>query len=159
MIVVDTVQLNQLSNQALQSKRLRKNFNFHTEASDVLQRMLNAIEPGTYVQPHKHESPDKREVFIVLRGRVLVVEFTSQGDIASHVVLDHSTGHFAVEFAPGIYHAMYSLQTGTVVYELKDGPYSPADDKHFASWAPREGDAGCSEYLSTLFQRLAIAAE
>ena len=68
-------ELNQLSHKANQSPRKRMNHNFHHHADDPLQRMLHALHTGTYVQPHKHKDPDKREVFIVLQGSAAVLEF------------------------------------------------------------------------------------
>ena len=43
----------------MNSPRLRLNHNFHDDLADPINRMLNALEPGTYLQPHKHENPDK----------------------------------------------------------------------------------------------------
>jgi len=112
--IVSPKLLAELSQKANNSPRKRLNHNFHDDLADPINRMLNAFEPGTYIQPHKHENPDKREVFIVLRGSLVV------------------------------------LETGSVVYEVKDGPYFPISDKNFGSWAPKEGDAGCDEYLKNL---------
>ena len=67
MIRIDKELLDSVSAKAKASPRLRVNFNFHEEAEDTLQRLLNAMEPGTYVQPHKHENPNKREAFLLKR--------------------------------------------------------------------------------------------
>ena len=115
--------------------------------------MLNAFEPGTYIQPHKHESPDKREVFIVLRGSLLVVIFDETGNTVEFVLLDPAKGNFAIEIPAGVWHSVVSLEKGTVVYEIKDGPYQLISDKNFASWAPKEGDSDCAEYLKKLTEQ------
>ena len=60
----------------------------------MLQRMINALEPGTYCQPHKHENPDKVEAFILLTGKLLVVEFDDAGTVKQYVVLSHESGSF-----------------------------------------------------------------
>jgi len=146
MIKINDELLENVSTKAKKSQRKRKNHNFHENASDTLQRMLNAIEPETYVCPHKHENPDKIEVFILLKGKALVVEFDNFGNISDFVVLSHQSGNFAVEIKPKIYHSIISLETETVVYELKNGPYNVEDDKYFADWAPREGDFNCSDF-------------
>jgi cupin fold WbuC family metalloprotein len=112
--------------------------------------MLNAIEPGTYVRPHKHESPDKCEVFIILTGRALVVQFDDSGAIIEHTILDSKAGTFGVEFAPCVWHTIVSLAPGTVVYEVKPGPYAPIDDKNFAPWAPSEGSLESAAYLALI---------
>ena len=89
-----------VSNDAKLSVRKRMNHNFHKEYTDPVQRMLNAVEPGTYIRPHKHENPDKIEVFIILKGRVVVVEFDEKGSAVDHVILDQDGGALAVEIPP-----------------------------------------------------------
>ncbi len=154
MIPINDALLDNLVREARASERKRKNYNFHKHPSDNLQRMLNALEPGSYVQPHKHESPDKREAFIILRGEAVVVEFDDEGEITESHILSNKTGNYGVEVAPRTWHAIYALQSGTVVYELKDGPYNPRNDKVFAPWAPREGDAEAEGYMSKLIHTL-----
>ena len=142
--------LNELSQKASSLPRKRLNLNFHEDLADPINRMLNAFEPGTYVQPHKHENPDKREVFIVLRGSLVLVIFDDSGNPIDFVLLDPQKGTYAIEVEPGIWHSVISLESGTVVYEIKDGPYIQPIDKNFAPWAPKEGDEKCAEYLADL---------
>jgi len=156
MIKIDKNLLNETSDFAKKSERKRKNYNFHKIAEDTLQRMLNAIEPGTYVQPHKHENPDKREAFIILRGKALVIEFDNFGNISDYFILDYSTENVAVEISAKVYHTLISLSSNTIVYELKDGPYKVENDKNFAKWAPKEGDTSVNEYLKNLIEKIEI---
>ncbi|MDO9614719.1 MAG: WbuC family cupin fold metalloprotein [Bacteroidota bacterium] len=150
MKIVSQKLLSELTQKAKISPRKRLNLNFHEDLADPINRMLNAFEPGTYIQPHKHENPDKREVFIVLRGSLVVVIFDDSGIPVDFILLDPERGNYAVEVPPGVWHSVFSLETGTVVYEVKDGPYVHISDKNFASWAPKEGDSSCSEYLMQL---------
>lgn len=150
MTVIDAKLLDDLSVEAKQSARLRKNYNFHALLSDPINRMLNAFEPGSYVQPHKHELPDKREVFLVLRGRLVLFYFDEAGIVTDSVLIDREAGCYGVEVEPRRWHMVASLEPGTVVYEIKDGPYDPANDKIMAPWAPAEGNAGCGDYLKGL---------
>lgn len=150
MIRINTALISSVSAQAAASLRKRKNHNFHREASDPLQRLLNAMEPGTYVRPHKHVNPDKREVFFILKGKAAVFEFDEEGNVTDHEILDPLQGRYAAEIASGVFHTIASLETGTVAYEVKDGPYNPEDDKHFAEWAPEEGSADASRYLENI---------
>ena len=136
------------------SERQRGNYNFHKQASDTLQRMLNVMEPGTYVQPHKHENPDKREAFIILKGKVAVVEFSDDGKITDHIILDHNKGNYGVEIAPRKWHTLICMETETVLYEVKDGPYNPEDDKQFAKWAPAEGSGDTIKYNKDILARI-----
>ncbi|MCD6090895.1 MAG: WbuC family cupin fold metalloprotein, partial [Bacteroidales bacterium] len=71
MIKINEAFISVVSQKAKESPRKRINFNFHKEDTATLQRMLNAMEPGTYIRPHKHENPDKVEAFFALRGRIL----------------------------------------------------------------------------------------
>jgi len=148
--IVSKELLDELSQKAADSSRKRINQNFHDDLADPINRMLNAFEPGTYLQPHKHEKPDKREVFIVLRGSLVVIFFDDTGSPSEFVLLDQLNGNHAVEIPVGAWHTLIALQSGSVVYEVKDGPYLPMNDKNFAIWAPKEGDSGCDKYLKTL---------
>ena len=153
---IDATLINSLNRKAAGSARGRINHNFHDGPADPLQRMLNAMEPGTYLQPHKHENPDKREVFIALKGKFVVIQFRDDGTVADHMILDPVQGAYAAEVGPRTYHTIISLAPGSVIYELKDGPYDPSDDKRFAGWAPGEGDPGCSAFLEGLLEQLNI---
>lgn len=144
------------SAKAKTSKRRRMNYDFHKSSSATLQRMLNAIEPGTYIQPHKHENPDKVEAFFVLRGKILVVEFDDEGNISDHIILDPLKGNFGAEIAPRKWHSIISLEKNSVVYEVKDGPYDEKIDKNFATWAPAEGDPEELNYIQKILEKLSV---
>ena len=156
MIAIDNKFLSEKSQKGKESSRLRSMHNFHTFPEDPVQRMVNAIEPFSYVQPHKHENPDKREVFIILTGTLLVVEFNSEGKIISHIVLNTKTGNYGAEIAPCVWHTIVSLESGTTAYELKDGPYVPITDKNFAPWAPKEGSENAWQYTEKLLKQLSL---
>ena len=151
--IVSPKLLDELSQKASSSTRKRLNHNFHDDLDDPINRMLNALEPGTYLQPHKHENPDKREVFMVLRGSLVAIFFDSSGNPTEFVLLDPVKGNHAVEIPIGAWHTLIALESGSVVYEVKDGPYLPLSDKNFASWAPKEGDPNCGIYLEQLTNR------
>ncbi len=136
--------------------RLRKNFNFHPTHEDLLHRMLNAMEPGTYIQPHKHENPDKFEVFLALRGRFVVFTFDNEGNITHHCILDPQKGSYGVEIPEKTYHCLLSLESGSVAYEIKAGPYSVLTAKNFAPWAPAEGDPEVADYMQSLLQKVGL---
>ncbi len=156
MIKINNDLLNQIALKSRDAKRKRSHLTFHKTNDDLLQRMLNAMQPGTYLQPHKHENPDKREVFIALTGRLLVVEFNDKGNIAEHIILDPSIHEYAAEIPARTYHTVICLEPDSIAYELKDGPYDPIDDKNFAVWAPKEGAEGCNAYLQKILSELNI---
>jgi cupin fold WbuC family metalloprotein len=152
MIIINESLLDSVAAKARQSPRKRMNHNFHATLDDPLQRMLNWLEPDTYIRPHKHENPDKCEAFILLKGTVLVLEFDETGNVTSHAVLKAGSGVYGAEIAPRIFHCILPLGEASVVYEVKDGPYSPLNDKNFAQWAPKEGEEEeCKAYRDQLY--------
>jgi len=148
--IIDKNLLDQVSGKAKDVARKRMNHNFHDDYSDPINRMLNALEPGTYCRPHKHEFPDKREVFIVLRGTFAVFFFNENGDVTQITKLSHAEGTYGVDIAPRIWHTLVCLENDSVAYEVKDGPYFQPNDKDFAPWAPAEGSDEASAYLTKL---------
>ena len=70
-MIIDKTLLDKISEQAKASPRLRMNCNFHQSLDEKCHRFLNAVEPGTQVPIHKH--PTKDEMFVILRGKVLVL--------------------------------------------------------------------------------------
>mgnify|MGYP006307195203 CR=1 FL=1 len=156
MIKINAEFLVQMKFKSRQSPRGRINHNFHYGPPDPLQRMLNAMQPGTYLQPHKHQNPDKREVFIALTGKFMVIQFNDDGSLADHMILDPSNHEYAAEMPAGTYHTIICLEPDSIIYEVKDGPYDPADDKNFAPGAPVEGDQSCDQWLKKWLQQLNI---
>ena len=67
MKIIDKQLLDKTNEQAKQSPRLRMNYNFHERLDDPVNRLLNAMEPGSYIRPHRHLDPDKDEIFLLLR--------------------------------------------------------------------------------------------
>ena len=154
MIKINDEFIQPISEKAQKSSRKRHIYNFHKYAEDPFQRMINAIEPYSYIQPHKHENPDKREVFFILKGKILVVEFDNDGKITEHIVLEAKTENVAVEIPEATWHCIISLAKGSVTYEAKDGPYNPENDKIFAPWAPKEGEESSKCFIDDILQKL-----
>jgi cupin fold WbuC family metalloprotein len=123
---------------------------FHRSAADPLHRMLNAVQPDSYVRPHRHLDPPKAEAWIVLQGALVFFTFEDDGAVRDSVRLSASGENFGVDLAPGIYHGFVALEPDTVIYEVKTGPYSEQDDKSFAPWAPLEGQPQAAAYMQTL---------
>ena len=128
------------------------NFNFH-ELDDPANRMLNAIEPDSYIRPHRHLHPPLDEAFIVLRGRGVVILFEERGSVEKILPLFAKTLHLGVDIPTGWYHTIISLETGSVFYEVKAGPYDPQRHKDFAPWTPPEDSPEAWEYLAYLKQQ------
>ncbi|MBN2309579.1 MAG: WbuC family cupin fold metalloprotein [Candidatus Hydrogenedentes bacterium] len=150
LAVVDGALIEAKARDAAASARGREIHCFHTGNEDTLQRMLNALQPGSYITPHQHGRPPKAESIVLLAGSLGFVPFAEDGtpDIAGSVLLDGPRGRYAVDFRAGLWHTFFALEPGTVLFEVKPGPYDPDTDKQFAPWAPPEGDARAAAYLA-----------
>lgn len=156
MIKITNKFIKTMSNKAKTSNRKRCNYIFHNSSDDYIQRFLNAAEPDTYVHPHKHENPNKIEIFIILQGRVLIVEFDDSGRIIDHIILDSEKGEKGVEIPPETWHSFIVLKEGSVLYEIKEGPYVKETDKIFAKWAPKEGTYEANKFNEQILSNLRI---
>ena len=139
-----------LTAEALRTPRLRKNHNLHPADDSRCQRLLNAIEPLSYIRPHRHLDPEKDEAFILLRGRLGIISFTATGIVVQTVLLSPYGGSLAVDIPHGVYHTAVSLESGTVFFECKAGPYLPLADDEKAPWAPEDSDPVAPAYLEEL---------
>ena len=137
-----------LIERARQSPRLRTNHNFHASMDENPHRFLNVMVQGTYVTPHRHLDPPKAESFLVLEGEAAFITFDDTGAIASKHILGRDT--IGIDIDPGVWHTLVVLSPEVVCYEVKPGPYTAANDKDFAPWAPREGDPAAAAYLERL---------
>ena len=144
-----------------QSPRKRVIQPFHRAESETLHRMFNAVQPESYIRPHRHREPPKAEAWIVLRGSVAFFTFEDDGRIREIVGLGRDGDAFGVDLVPGIFHTFIALEPDTVIFEVKDGPYVAATDKAFAPWAPAEGTPEAVTYMQQLrdaFDRAAHAS-
>lgn len=135
--------LSALAAQARQSPRLRANRNLHEALEDPIQRLAIAMEPGTYVRAQRH--PHTWELLYALSGRFVVLNFDNAGRVIQRVVLGEDSA--VVEIPANVWHAVLSLDTGGVIFEVKHGPYQPVAAEDFASWAPAEGEPGVGDVL------------
>jgi cupin fold WbuC family metalloprotein len=147
---IDSALLEHVSGLAAASLRRRKNFNFHLSEDEASHRLLNAIEPDSYIPPHRHLDPAKDETLIVLRGRLGAVIFDEAGEVADTAGLDAGGKRVGINLLHGTYHTVLALEPGTVFFESKAGPFRPLGDLEFAPWAPREGVPGAQDYFATL---------
>lgn len=133
-----------------QSPRRRIILPLHRGADESPHRMLNALQPGTYIRPHRHFAPPKHESVIVLRGAIGYLTFDESGAVTSLCSLAAGADDFGVDTVAGVYHTFVVLAPDTVLFEVKTGPYSADTDKDFAAWAPPEGATDCAAYLDRL---------
>lgn len=122
MKVIDEKLLNEVSAQAKASPRLRMNYNFHEDLGDKCQRLLNALEPGTVMPIHHHKVD---EIWVVLRGRLRLTIHNDRGEVVENFELSPSTGKYGANIPAGAWHSLECLESGTVILEVKEGPYIP----------------------------------
>ena len=131
----------QVSAEALQHPRLRLNHNFQWGQYSV-QHFLNMLQPGTYVQPQRHRrngSGTGFECFLVLQGAIGLLLFNSEGEIQEQLHLSAKGPTHGIEIAEDQFHTLVALEADSVIFELKQGPYQPAQDKDFLNGFPQEG--------------------
>ena len=123
MKILNSTLLDAVTQQAKESTRLRMNYNLHENLDAKAQKLLNALEPGTQLPIHRHQNTS--ETYILLRGKLKVFFYNENKEIDNSIILDLSVGNFGVDIPAGQWHTLEVLETGTVIFEVKDGPYSP----------------------------------
>jgi cupin fold WbuC family metalloprotein len=154
-VSIDVALLDRLSAAARSSPRGRRNHNFHASEADPCNRLLNAIEPGSYVQPHRHLDPAKDETIVVVRGRLGAVLFDEGGRVTHVALLGAASERIGIDVPHGTFHTLLALEPGTVFFEAKAGPYVPIGADERAVWAPAEGSPEAAAYHARLLARLA----
>lgn len=139
-----------VSAQAQVAPRRRKNFNFHVAEAEACHRLLNAMEPDSYIPPHCHLDTSKDESIIALSGRFGVIFFDREGKVAGTASLAPGGDAVGVNIPHGVFHSLVALEPGSLFFEAKAGPYSALEPAEKAHWAPAEGEAGADAYLNFL---------
>ena len=151
MKIIDKALLDRTTEQARKESRLRKNYNLHERLCDPVNRLLNALEPGTYVPAHRHSHPAKDETVFVLRESIVSVMFDDAGNIVGRAVIDPAHGVYGFDIPAGQWHGLLVRESGTVVFEVKKGPFTPLTEEDIAPWTPRTDDKeGITRYLNRL---------
>ena len=127
MKIIDTTLLDKVSEQAIASPRLRMNYNFHQSLEDKCHRFLNAVEPGTKVEIHRH--PTKEESFVLLRGKVRVTTYNDDGTVKESALLCPEEGLYGVDIPKNVWHNVESLESRSVFFECKEGPFVPHEEE------------------------------
>jgi cupin fold WbuC family metalloprotein len=147
---IDTALLDEVSAEARNSPRGRRNRNFHGDDAQPGHRLLNAIEPGSYIMPHRHLDPNKGETMVVLRGTLGLVTFDDAGNVVEARKVSHGGTPIGMDIPSGTWHTVFALEPGTVFLEAKAGPYLPLTADEKATWAPAEGDPAAPAFLARL---------
>jgi cupin fold WbuC family metalloprotein len=144
---IDQALFDAVALQAREAPRRRRNHNLHQE-SEVVQRFLNVLQPGTYVRPHRHlrEQPGTGfECFVVLQGEIGLLLLDGDGRVIERLRLQAGGPLRGIELAEGQFHTLVALSSDAVIFELKQGPYQPTSDKDFLPQYPAEGTAAAAD--------------
>ena len=158
MKAYDAQYLNDLTSQAKNSPRLRQRQNIHQSYQDPRHRLFNAIEPGSYIRPHRHASEPREELLIGIRGSMLLIMFDEQSSITG--ILRFSSEKYgsglvaAAEVPSSNWHIKVALLIGCVLLEVKASPFDPNRPKDLSPWAPEEDSQAVESYLQYLISRI-----
>ena len=115
--------LDELTEKAKASPRLRMNLDLRNSDQDQSQRMLNAIEPGSVVPIHRHSTTS--ETLVCLRGRLVEEYYSEDGECTETIEMCPGGAVVALNIPAGVWHTVRALERGTVILEVKDGAYEP----------------------------------
>lgn len=115
-----------------------------------VQRLLNFLQPGTYVRPHRHPLPHATESVCLLEGHLEVIIFSPEGQMTGRHHLSPRSP--LIDLEPNTWHGMIIHDPDTVIFETKQGPYDPMTDKEFAPWSPEEDSPDAAPFLNSLGQ-------
>ncbi len=124
-MIIDSHLLDTITEQAKQSPRLRMNYNLHDSLDAKAQRLLNALEVGTVLPIHRHRHT--AETYILLRGKIRVMFYDADKTKTASFLLDPQSGNYGVHIPQAQWHTLEVLESGSVILEVKDGPYNPLD--------------------------------
>lgn len=149
MKIINSQLLDEVTAAAKSNPRLRKNWNIHPHDNFPAHRLLNAMEPASYIRPHRHLNPLKDETFMIVRGKLGILIFDDRGVVTEKVLLAAGGDNLGADIPAGVFHTAVSLEEGTIFFEAKAGPYAPLADNEKPDWAPEDGPAAVN-YLDSL---------
>lgn len=115
--------LDDLSNKACESPRLRTNLDLRNNEDDTSQRMLNALQIGTIVPIHRHRQSS--ETLIVIRGAIKETYFDEEGNVTETIVVSANGPIYGINIPKGQWHTLEALEPDTIIIETKNGKYEP----------------------------------
>ena len=113
--------LDELTVKAKENPRLRQAMDLRNSPEDGSQRMLNALELGTVMPIHRHNGSS--ETCICIRGHFEEYFYDEHGNLTD--TIDMVPGVVVLNIEKGQWHSLKCFETGTVLFEAKDGSYHP----------------------------------
>ena len=148
----------ELISKAQRNTRKRQHQNIHDSYEEACQRLFNAIEPESYIRPHRHATEGREELLVAMRGSMVLVTFSDAGIVTNSIRFSADKGLSGLVSGvevPGItWHTVVALEPGSVLLEVKAGPFNPRQPKDLAQWAPEEGSFAAREYLNKLREKI-----
>lgn len=123
-MLLDTALFDRLTAEAKSSPRLRSHLNLHESLDAPAQRLLVALEPRTEMPVHRHRLTCETQT--VLRGRMRVLFYNDSREVTATFTLSPREGNHAIHIPRGQWHTLQVEESGTVILEVKDGPYTPS---------------------------------
>lgn len=123
-MVIDKTLLDELTAKAKENPRLRCNLDMRNSADDQSQRMLNALEPGTVMPIHRHKGSS--ETVVCVRGHFEEYFYDAEGRLTE--TIDMVPGEVVLNIEQSQWHSLKCLESGTVLFEAKDGAYHPLEE-------------------------------
>lgn len=125
-MVIDQKILDTISCAARMNPRLRQAMDLRNSPEDLSQRMMNALEPGTIMPIHRHHAFS--ETVVILRGKICWHFYDENGKETERVVLDANGKLRILNVERDRWHSLECLESGSVLFESKDGPYYPLEE-------------------------------
>lgn len=122
--LIDDNLLDEVTRQAKKSPRLRMNYNLHESLDAKAQRLFVALEPGTPLPVHRHRLTNETQMLV--RGHIKVLFYNDQKEVTEEFDLNPATGNYGVHISKGQWHSLEVFESGSVILEVKDGPYTPS---------------------------------
>jgi cupin fold WbuC family metalloprotein len=155
--------LDALSQTAEQSSRQRQHKNIHQHYNEPCQRLFNAIGIDSYIRPHRHSIEPKDECLIAVRGCMALLVFDDIGQVQQIIRFGAQADEsqqvigVGVNLPAGVWHTVIAEMRGSILFEVKSGPFNPEQAKEYATWAPAENTPEAAEYLMELKHRVSVS--
>lgn len=118
--------MDELSALAKANPRKRMNKDLRTSSNDQSQRMLNALEPDTIIPIHRHIK--STETLVILRGKIVERYYNDNREVIEEISMSPNGDIPMISIPVGQWHDLICQESGTVIYESKDGAFEPISD-------------------------------
>lgn len=133
-----------------ESERKRMILPIHRKQDSEVQRLVNFLQPETYIRPHKHPLDHATESIILLKGSIRFFTFDDEGNVLTDQVVTSIPIPGVLDIEPNVWHSFLVLEEDTILFECKKGPYDAKTDKEFAKWSPSEGHQTVEQWMKKL---------